>query len=217
MLESVIIARDRFLKKGGKLFPAEARVYLAPFTNEWYDQRAAFWKNVYGFDFSPVLPFATKCFYEEPAVDQVPAQNLLTVSAERVFSIDCATVTREALQKLSSSFSFSCMASSVLHGFAGWFDVVFHGPVKFHPPDAEHSDARQVQEVYVLTTSPENGYTHWRQTLFYLDAPHTVVQDQQITGEISVANNGSCKRCTSVRLTFAVGDGPQVSKSFELC
>jgi len=218
MLESVIVARDRFLKKGGKIFPAEARVYLAPFTNEWYDQRAAWWNDVYGFDFSPVLPYATRCFYEEPQIDTVPAQNLLALRAERVFSIDCGTVTREALQKLTSTFAFTSIANSVIHGFAGWFDVVFHGPVKTLPPKEGETTPRQVQEVYILTTSPESGYTHWRQTLFYFDASHAVAQDQVITGEITVENNGTCKRCTSVYITFTVGsDGTPVSKKFELC
>ena len=55
MLESVIVARDRFLKPGGKILPAEAKVYIAPFTNDFFVVRSMFWKNVFGFDFSPIM------------------------------------------------------------------------------------------------------------------------------------------------------------------
>jgi protein arginine N-methyltransferase 6 len=55
MLESVVVARDRFLKPGGVILPAEARVYVTPFTNDFFVLRSAFWRNVYGFDFSPIM------------------------------------------------------------------------------------------------------------------------------------------------------------------
>ena len=55
MLESVILARERFLKEGGRMYPATARLFLAPFSDEdSKDATAAFWKCQYGLNLSPV-------------------------------------------------------------------------------------------------------------------------------------------------------------------
>lgn len=53
MLDSVLFARDRFLKKSGLLFPDKCQLFAAPCTllREWNEQ-IGFWKeNHYGFKF----------------------------------------------------------------------------------------------------------------------------------------------------------------------
>ena len=35
MLETYIIARDRFLKPGGRMFPSVGRIHAAPFSDEY--------------------------------------------------------------------------------------------------------------------------------------------------------------------------------------
>src|SRR3954470_6397837 len=56
MVEAFVLARDRFLKPGGRLFPGTARVFLAPFSDqELYSARTSalsFWSqaNFYGVD-----------------------------------------------------------------------------------------------------------------------------------------------------------------------
>ena len=68
MIESVILARDKYLKpvsyivknsysafllQNGIVWPSEAEVYLVPCSaEEAYQQRMGIWKNAYGFDFS---------------------------------------------------------------------------------------------------------------------------------------------------------------------
>lgn len=39
MLDSVLIARDRFLKPGGALYPSHARMFLAPITTPLTERR----------------------------------------------------------------------------------------------------------------------------------------------------------------------------------
>ena len=41
MLDSVLVARNRFLKPGGSLFPSHARLYLAPMRSTHAHQRKA--------------------------------------------------------------------------------------------------------------------------------------------------------------------------------
>ncbi len=41
MLDSVLVARNRFLKPGGAMYPSHARLYLAPIRSNNTHQRAA--------------------------------------------------------------------------------------------------------------------------------------------------------------------------------
>eukprot|EP00494_Astrolonche_serrata_P001865 UN01871 len=58
MLESVLDARDKWLKPNGLMFPCEAEVFIEGFHDEdikgdYYD----FWKDVYGFNFRMFGPY----------------------------------------------------------------------------------------------------------------------------------------------------------------
>jgi protein arginine N-methyltransferase 3 len=79
MLDSVLHARDRFLKpNGGVMAPSQVRMMLALCDPESViKQRVGFWKNVYGFDMSCML----EGVYDEGIVEVVPAEAVLTSSA----------------------------------------------------------------------------------------------------------------------------------------
>jgi protein arginine N-methyltransferase 2 len=63
MLESVLSARNRFLKQGGVMWPSEAHLFLVPCTAQLeYDRKLAFWECQYGFDFSPLMCVFRKIF-----------------------------------------------------------------------------------------------------------------------------------------------------------
>lgn len=47
MLETVLLARDRWLKEDGKLYPAIARMFLAPLDmSSFFNKRVKFLRNV---------------------------------------------------------------------------------------------------------------------------------------------------------------------------
>ncbi|GAU12193.1 hypothetical protein TSUD_01600, partial [Trifolium subterraneum] len=50
MLESVIVARDRWLKPGGLMLPSYATLYLAPVTTNKHRDCIDSWRNVEGID-----------------------------------------------------------------------------------------------------------------------------------------------------------------------
>ena len=79
MLDSVLHARDRFLKPdGGVMAPSQTRMVLALCDPELViKQRVGFWKNVYGFDMGCML----QGVYDEGIVEVVPADAVLTSSA----------------------------------------------------------------------------------------------------------------------------------------
>ena len=75
MLESYVIARDKFLKKGGKMFPSEAHLCVAPFYDERVfneqSNKTLFWKNksFYGFDLSVLHEQALAEKFRQPIVE----------------------------------------------------------------------------------------------------------------------------------------------------
>jgi protein arginine N-methyltransferase 3 len=79
MLDSVLHARDRFLKpNGGVMAPSQTRMVLALCDPETViKQRANFWKNVYGFDMSCMAEGT----YDEGIVEVIPSGAVLTSSA----------------------------------------------------------------------------------------------------------------------------------------
>jgi protein arginine N-methyltransferase 6 len=74
MLDSVLFARDRWLKQGGTVFPSRARMYMAPICDdETWAEKIDFWRNVYGVNMTSMIPHAVKCAFEEPMVETVPS------------------------------------------------------------------------------------------------------------------------------------------------
>lgn len=59
MLESYVVARDRFLKPGGKMLPTLGEIIVSPISDETLHQeqtmKASFWEtdNYYGIDLTP--------------------------------------------------------------------------------------------------------------------------------------------------------------------
>ncbi|KAA3488483.1 putative protein arginine N-methyltransferase 6 [Gossypium australe] len=152
MLGSVITARDRWLKHGGLILPCAATLYLAPITHpDRYNDSIDFWRNVYGIDMSAMLPVAKQCAFEEPCVETITGENVLTwphvvcllalllfpsgfpnrfLKSERptVKHVDCYTIQLNELESVSTRYKFQSMMRAPLHGFAFWFDVEFSGP-----------------------------------------------------------------------------------------
>jgi type I protein arginine methyltransferase len=77
MLDTVIYARDKWLVPGGVVFPDKAVMYLTAMEDgNVKRERIDFWKDVYGFDMTPIQEIALR----EPVVDVVDAKALVTDS-----------------------------------------------------------------------------------------------------------------------------------------
>jgi len=61
MLDSVLYARDTWLKEGGKMYPSKARLYVAPISaDRHFDKKVGSLRNVSGIDMSALAPFAVR-------------------------------------------------------------------------------------------------------------------------------------------------------------
>ncbi|XP_074383195.1 putative protein arginine N-methyltransferase 6 isoform X2 [Apium graveolens] len=228
MLGSVITARDRWLKPGGLILPSTATLYMAPVTHpDRYGESIDFWRNVYGIDMSPLLPLAKQCAFEEPSVETICGENVLTWP-HVVKHVDCYTVTNQELESITTKFDFQSMMRAPFHGFAFWFDVQFIGPGIL----AANSDPLSLQdytnlpiegsqrrkranpnETLVLSTAPEDPPTHWEQTLIYFYEPIEVEQDQHIEGSVTLSQSRENCRFINIHLEYASGGRSFVKES----
>lgn len=150
MLDSVLWARDRYLKKDGLIFPDRASIHIAGIEDGAYkEEKISYWENVYGFDYSPFIEVAMA----EPLVDTVENQSVVTTSA-KLIDIDINTIKLEELAYFKK-FTLKANRNDLVHGLVAWFDIWF-----------PYSDIKN--QVY-FSTGPHANYTHWKQTVFYLD------------------------------------------------
>ncbi|KAG6819673.1 hypothetical protein H0H92_002085, partial [Tricholoma furcatifolium] len=75
MLDSVLHARDRFLKPGGVMAPSQCQMMFGLCdATEIFKDRIGFWDDVYGFDLSTMA----EGLYDEAMVDVVGPNTLLS-------------------------------------------------------------------------------------------------------------------------------------------
>ncbi|XP_072963445.1 probable protein arginine N-methyltransferase 6.2 isoform X1 [Typha angustifolia] len=224
MLASVIFARDKWLKPGGLILPSHAVLYMAPVTHsERYRESVDFWRDVYGIKMSSMVPLAKQCAFEEPSVETITGENVLTWPS-LVKQVDCYTIKTQELETVTANFKFSSMLHAPLHGFAFWFDVEFDGPAISSPnynllvdslspsdrlPQSSGQNKKRAKsdETIVLSTAPEDTPTHWQQTLLYLYDPIELKQDQIIEGSITLTQSRENSRFLNIHLEYSSSGG----------
>lgn len=75
MLDCVLWARDKYLVKGGLMFPDKVQMYVAAIEDSQYKKdKKNFWDDVYAVDMSCLAPTVMK----EPLVDVVPSKAIIS-------------------------------------------------------------------------------------------------------------------------------------------
>lgn len=149
MFDSVIVARDKWLKPGGCMFPSHATMSIAPIRTGASVQKAADYedscrgwdefvddtKDHYGVDMSALtdtFDAEQREFFLNTSswVDIHPSQ--LLGKASVICDWDLHTVTLEDIKNLDVPFDLRVTENgpsgpSEVGAFAGWFDVSFKG------------------------------------------------------------------------------------------
>ena len=151
MLRSVIAARDKFLSPDGIILPSTASLYICPVSlKQYHKEQIQYWKDVYGFDFSPALPRVKENMLSQPQILSISPSDCLS-DPYLVTSLDLLYTESDDVKRIMSNPKFSIAKYDVLHGFALWFDVTFEG-----------------DNPVTLTTGPSAPQTHWKQTITLL-------------------------------------------------
>lgn len=154
MLQSVLHARDRFLKPGGAVLPDIATMWVAGIAPEALGLN--FWRDVHGLDMSAVAEREERRSRGTSRVASVKPGDVVTTS-QRFLRLDLCTCT-EADLSFTADFDLTCPSRHrpvACSGLALWFDTEF--------------SARFCGQPVNLTTSPFAQETHWVQTLLFLN------------------------------------------------
>ncbi|CAH1796203.1 unnamed protein product [Owenia fusiformis] len=180
MLDSVIFARDKWLKKDGVVAPSNAYIYIAPvdLSNHFKD-KFKFWSDVYGFDYSPLVNDLKSSMFTQPYIEYIPHDPKTYISEQYVMAeFDLSTVTLQDVEEVQEKCTFDIEQTGKLHGFSCWFDVKFTGGSKD----------------VILSTGPESEPTHWKQTIFFLPRSIDVSENELIGCRVEMKQSNGNKR-----------------------
>lgn len=182
MLNTVLFARDKWLKSDGVLFPDKACLYLCAIEDRQYkDDKINWWDNVYGFNMASIRQVAIS----EPLVDVVD-QNQIVSSSALIKEVDLYTVKLEDLS-WESPFTLLVRRNDYVQALVSFFTVEFS---KCHKRTG-------------FSTAPEQHYTHWKQTVFYLKESMTVKKGEEITGTFNMKPNARNNRDLDFKINIS--------------
>ncbi|XP_044917208.1 protein arginine N-methyltransferase 8 isoform X7 [Felis catus] len=193
MLNTVIFARDKWLKPGGLMFPDRAALYVVAIEDRQYkDFKIHWWENVYGFDMTCIRDVAMK----EPLVDIVDPKQVVT-NACLIKEVDIYTVKTEELS-FTSAFCLQIQRNDYIHALVTYFNIEFtkcHKKMGFSTVFSFLALVPSKEEISIngsyiqVEEAPDAPYTHWKQTVFYLEDYLTVRRGEEIYGTISMKPN----------------------------
>ncbi|XP_030760142.1 protein arginine N-methyltransferase 6 [Sitophilus oryzae] len=150
MLDSVITARDRFLKSDGLIFPESAAIYASPCSiPSMYND----WNDISGVSMQSFAKLLRNEALKKPLTESLSPNDLLS-EPEVVSWIDLREVTIEDLKEFSFQHVAVSTKTALYQGVCLWFTCTF----PFSGFD----------EPVVLSTAPDEPGTHWKQTLIVL-------------------------------------------------
>ncbi|CRH03892.1 protein arginine N-methyltransferase 1, putative [Plasmodium relictum] len=181
MLDTVLYCRDKWLKKGGLIFPDKAFMYIAGIEDSIYrEEKFDFWKNCYDLNFSSVLPILK----EEVVIDYVD-KNFVVTDTCRILTLDLNTCTKEELSFVSP-FKLKMIRKDYIHALVIWFDVCF---------SACHTEVS-------FTTGPFGSHTHWKQIVLYTDNIITAEKNEILRGIFALKKNKKNNRHLDMKLHY---------------
>jgi protein arginine N-methyltransferase 1 len=181
MLDCVLYARDKWLKKDGYMFPDRAQMFLAGIEDKKYKHRKInSWNNIYGFNMKCIKEAAIA----EPLIDNCTDEYLIS-STCKIYDIDLYNIKKEELDFMSGyQIEFNC--DDIFNGLVSWFNVSFN----------------KVQNKVLLPTGPYDKPTHWKQVVFYIEDDVYVKKGTKLKGNIAVIKDKKNFRFINVKISY---------------
>jgi SAM-dependent methyltransferase len=182
LLAPLLVARNRWLKPGGKMIPGRVTAWMAPVEHPpTAAQRAFYRQRPYGFDFSPVFETWP---HEAAWPDHPLEEDCLIADPVPMFDIDAYRFdAAQASLPFRASLRFQARRNGHVDALALWFR-------------AELADGVE------LTNAPGAPPTHWKQYALPLECGGRVSAGAQILVEYACipAYPGYCHQSWSARV-----------------
>ncbi|PVV04613.1 hypothetical protein BB560_000886 [Smittium megazygosporum] len=200
MLDSVLVARDKYLDKStGILAPSSSAIYLVGIQDdEFVDYNINFWNSVYGFSMTPMK----EGIHKDAVVTHVPANTVATDIAT-IASFDHLTCTPADLD-FQSPFCLKIERDTArIHAFAGSFDTFF-SPKRSKPDHENNSNVFPSDSEVVLSTKIGTKPTHWKQTIFLIEKPLDLKKGDLIVGIFNCKKSISNPRELDIQISYSL-------------
>lgn len=220
MLDSVLYARDKYLKPDGLLVPSHCTLHLAPLADpDHVADNVTFWKDVYGFDMTAMM----EKIYEDVLV-RYPKKEVIVGRTEREMPfkvLDLHTVTTAELDFKSTFSARLCEDIDTLDGFCVWFDTIFMTSRQDAIPEAMLQGNKPKNTggsgPVFFTTGPFGPATHWQCGVVMIDRSEEktgvpLKDGQVIEGSIQFRKNKDAKRDLNITMTWDAKDTEEKSK-----
>jgi protein arginine N-methyltransferase 1 len=227
MLDSLIRARDRFLKPStGLMFPSHTTMYIAPVQDEeerragsndyaaamsdWTDFQETT-KQVYGVSMEVLqndFDREQKEYYLWSSRWRELQDEVVLAEPQAIKYLDMMQCTIEDSKGIKSGdpmsdFEFEVNGSKVqgpISAMAGWFTADFKSRT-----DEAGANAPKILHPSFLSTGPENGYTHWGQQVFYFLSGIPLLQGEttKINGSLEMMRTKENARLYNCRIKYS--------------
>jgi protein arginine N-methyltransferase 6 len=182
ILAPLVMARDRWLKPGGKIVPGRVTAMIAPATIPDFDDSIEHWRSrPNGVDMSVIADLTTQeTFHTQTYL----TPDALVAPAQVMWSHDPYTCSlAEADQSFKTKLDFTLARAGAVSGFVTWFE-------------AEMGDGS------TLTNAVGAPDTHWGRTLFPFDRAIELAAGTPIEVELHCDPSlpGSCEFYWSVKI-----------------
>jgi SAM-dependent methyltransferase len=170
LLGPTLLARDRWLRPGGRIVPARVTAWLAPAWDWRLDQERLYWRGCgHGLDLSPVAEHAM----HEPRFQRHHlGPGSLAASPRPLWTTDAYGTTADAARAgFRASASFAALRTGGLNCLAAWFHA-------------------ELDEAVGLTNAPDAPPTHWGRWAFPMNRPVAVEEGQPIEAELACEPQG---------------------------
>lgn len=164
ILKYLIDAKKRFLKEKGVIIPSYIDIHVAPVeAASTYEKEITFWnKNLYGIDFQKGREEAVNSRF----IQLIDPRGILAEPA-KLHYIDFCQVNEPKGPYIDNSVAFKIERGGILHGFCGWFSA-------------------KLSKGVMLSNSPHNRPTHWKQNFFPIQNPVHVKKGDAVRFKMNV-------------------------------
>lgn len=204
MLDSIIWARDKYLRSDGLMVPSHINLWVAPVADpDYVADHIAFWRDVYGFDMKAMQAG----IHEDAQVLTMPAG---TVCAEPSPLLQLS-LRSTSVKDLSFKRTWQANLTQdidALDGFIIWFDTFFTCSKDDHVPGAAKAEdwAKTGKRGNAFTTGPKGKETHWKQGVLLIDntkeKPTARKEGAELSGELEYSVPKDNSRALNVRMKW---------------
>ena len=218
MLDSVIWARDKYLKPDGLMVPSHMNMWVAPVADpDYIADHIAFWRDVYGFDMKAMQAG----IHDDAQVLNMPASTIcgdpfpfLQLSLHTT-TVKDLVFKRKWETKLTKDID-------ALDGFIIWFDSFFMPSRGDKVPEDAKAEAweKSGKPGVAFTTGPMAKETHWKQGVMLIDntkeKPTGLKEGVELKGELEYAVPEDNSRALNVSLAWKADAEKEHAQSWKM-